>query len=61
MVKSRKPRNRGPDLISTPMPPISQAGVLILPKTLEVTKLAVETCLWSMYEMNGEITQVTER
>ncbi len=28
-------------------------------KTLEVAKLAVETCLWPMYEMeNGEITQV---
>jgi pyruvate ferredoxin oxidoreductase beta subunit len=28
-------------------------------KTLEIAKLAVETCLWPMYEMeNGEITQV---
>lgn len=28
-------------------------------KTIEIAKLAVETCLWPMYEMeNGEITQV---
>ena len=28
-------------------------------KTLEIARLAVETCLWPMYEMeNGEITQV---
>ncbi|NLU58053.1 MAG: pyruvate ferredoxin oxidoreductase, partial [Methanosarcina thermophila] len=28
-------------------------------KTLEIAKLAVETCLWPLYEMeNGEITQV---
>jgi len=28
-------------------------------KTLEIAKLAVETCLWPMYEMeNGELTQV---
>ena len=28
-------------------------------KTLEITRLAVETCLWPMYEIeNGEITQV---